>query len=86
MLGRWPAAATQENNDKALQAAARVRPCKRSNRRSNLCRSGPRQHGATRYRSPAMHRPAALFLAALPLLVQADPTPAQRATAARLTA
>jgi hypothetical protein len=70
---------------KRCKGAAAVRACKQCNRRGNLCATTSRQHGA-------MHRLAPYVLTSLvaiacaPLLAHADPTPAQRATAAQQTA
>jgi len=79
MLGTPPAAAGTENDDKALQRTVAVRVCKPCN---PICNHGVDAAGQHR----AMHRLAFTALVMTPLLVHADPTPAQRAAAATLTA
>lgn len=81
MLGMPQRAAATEMDDKPLQHGAAVRVCKQCNPRRNPRAAPGGQHDAMR-----PPRPALLLLACAPLWALAEPTPAQRATAARQTA
>lgn len=69
-------------DDKPLHRGAGVSGCKQCNNACNLRAGAGGQHGAM----PSTAHTLLLLLAGAPLWVQAAPTPAQRADAARLTA